>query len=139
MIYICFQFIHQKSNHATKKKRVENVTGKHSWASLLRGNPIIWNSRILKCFLCFLIPKMMIFKLNFNQVCLNHGELFRIRDFQRLLGVGGGGGIGETNHIRKQKQQQQKKTARRGRTKLCSSGVVQLLWEKIRFRSYDLP
>ena len=60
-------------------------------------------------------------------MCLNHDELFRIRDFQRLLGVGG---IGETNLIRKQKQQQQKKTARRGRTKLCNSGVVQLLWEK---------
>ena len=47
---------------------------------------------------------MMIFKLNFNQVCLNHGELFRIRDFQRLLGVGW---IGETSLIRQQKQQQQ--------------------------------
>ena len=78
-----------------KKKKSGKCDGetqlKHSWASLLQGNPIIWNSRILKCFLCFLIPKMMIFKLNFNQVCLNHGELFRIRDFQRLLGVGGGG------------------------------------------------
>ena len=69
-------------------------------------------------------------------MCLNHDELFRIRDFQRLLGVGG---IGETNLIRKQQQQQQQKTARRGRTKLCNSGVVQLLWEKIRFRFYDLP
>ena len=52
----------------------------------------------------------MIFKLNFNQVCLNHGELFRIRDFQRLLGVGGGGGgIGETNLLRKAKTTTTKK------------------------------
>ena len=46
--------------------------------------------------------------------------------------VRGGGGIGETNLLRKAKTTTTTttttKTARRGRTKLCSSGVVQFLW-----------